>query len=62
MGLIRRSFNILSLGLVRGRSRKQRVAAKQLRAQREATGLLRQHFKQDPRFRNYGSGHDPFQR
>lgn len=40
MGLIRRSLNIASVGVVRSRSRKQRVAAAQLAEMRTQTSLL----------------------
>lgn len=41
MGLIRRSFNIATLGIVRGRSRKQRMAIKQLKATQEGNAIAR---------------------
>lgn len=60
MGMIRRSFSIFTLGLVRGRSRKQRVANKTLAATlrtARATESLDRRQQRD-----YGSGYDQWGR
>lgn len=60
MGMIRRSFSILTLGLVRGRSRKQRVAKRTLAATQRvarATEVMNRQRRHD-----YGSGYDQWGR
>lgn len=56
MGMIRRTLQVFTLGMVRGRSRKQRVARANLQANRRTARATESLAKAQER--DYGSGYD----